>query len=250
MISADTAYYPHFWNILTRLGEAEILLPVAALTGIALFAREKTRRLALSWMTLIVIAALVTIASKVAFIGWGLGWAEINFTGVSGHAMFAAAIYPILLVTFVSGDRQGSRLISLALGCGLAVLIGVSRIKVGAHSPSEVLAGLIVGGAASATALAISETSVVSIKPVLLAILLVWAAVTPFELNASQTHSLVTRFALRMSGRATPFTRGDLIGSGRHQNSRPAFVAADMGAILTIPDAHVSNTAFQEPARP
>jgi hypothetical protein len=236
MISADTAYYPHFWNILTRLGEAEILLPVAALTGIALFAREKTRRLALSWMTLIVIAALVTIASKVAFIGWGLGWAAINFTGVSGHAMFAAAIYPILLVTFVSGDRQGSRLISLALGCGLAVLIGVSRIKVGAHSPSEVLA--------------ISETSVVSIKPVLLAILLVWAAVTPFELNASQTHSLVTRFALRMSGRATPFTRGDLIGSGRHQNSRPAFVAADMGAILTIPDAHVSNTAFQEPARP
>lgn len=222
MISADTANSLHFWHILTRLGEAEILLPCAALTGIALFARENTRRLALSWMTLIVIAALLTIASKVAFIGWGLGWAEMNFTGISGHAMFAAAIYPVLLVTFVSGDRRGSHRVSLALGCGLAILIGLSRIKVGAHSPSEVLAGLIVGGGASATALVISETSVVLIKPVLPAILLLWAAVTPFELHASQTHSLVTHLALKMSGRATPFTRGDL--TGLSPDSRPALL--------------------------
>ena len=224
MIFSDTANSLHFWHILTRLGEAEILLPIAALAGITLFAKEKTRRLALSWMLLIVIAALVTTVSKIAFMGFGLGWAEINFTGISGHAMFAAAIYPILLITFISAPLRVSHRLCLALGWCLSILIGLSRIEVGAHSSSEVLAGLIVGGAASAIALAMSsETPVVSIKPIVPAVLVVWAAVMPFELHASQTHSLVTRLALTISGRAMPFTRGDLLSIGRQHKFRPAF---------------------------
>ena len=216
MISSDAVNSLRIWHILTRLGEAQILLPAAALTAIALFARSETRRLALSWMMLIITAAVITTASKVAFIGWGVGWADINFTGVSGHAMFAAAIYPILMITFVSGQLRGNHRLSLALGCALAILVGLSRIEVGAHSLSEVLAGLVVGGAVTATALAIFETSAILIRLIVPAILLAWVAVMPFELHASQTHSLVTRLALAMSGNETPFKRSELMRHVRH----------------------------------
>lgn len=219
MISSDAVNSAQIWHILTRLGEAEILLPAAGLTAIALFARSETRRLALNWMVLIIMAAVITTASKVAFIGWGVGWADINFTGVSGHAMFAAAMYPILMITVVAGQLRGNHRLSLALGCALAILVGLSRIEVGAHSWSEVLAGLVVGGAVSATALAISETSVILIRPIVPAIVLAWVAVMPFELHASQTHSLVARLAVAISGNETPFKRSELMQPVRQQSS-------------------------------
>jgi len=199
------------WHLLTRLGEAQILLPVAALTMIGLCTRAQSRNLALGWLMLLIAAAVITTASKVAFMGWGIGWAAINFTGISGHAMFAAAIYPILIVTFLSGQWRVNRQLSLALGCALAVLVGVSRIEVGAHSWSEVLAGWAVGGAVTTMALAVTRASVVSIRPVVPAILLAWVAVMPFELHASPTHALVTRLAVAMSGNETPFKRSDLM---------------------------------------
>lgn len=209
------------WHLLTRLGEAQILLPAAALTMIAWCTRAKTRNLALGWLLLIITAAVITTASKVAFMGWGIGWAAINFTGISGHAMFAAAIYPILMVTFLSGQWRGNRQLSLALGCALAVLVGVSRIEVGAHSWSEVLAGWAVGGAVTAAALAFSSASVVLIRPVVPVILLAWVAVMPFELHASPTHALVTRLAMAMSGNETPFKRSDLICRACRQTAFP-----------------------------
>ena len=221
MISSDAVNFLPIWHILTRLGEAQILLPAAALTAIFLFARPETRRLAVSWMLLIITAAVITTASKIAFIGWGVGWADLNFTGISGHAMFAAATYPILMMTFLPGRSRGSHRLSLALGCALAVVIGLSRIKVGAHSLSEVLAGLIVGGAVTATALAISKASAITIRPIVPVILLAWVAVMPFKLHASQTHSLVIRLALVMSGNETPFTRSDLLRQIRQQSALP-----------------------------
>ena len=207
------------WHLLTRLGDAQILLPAAALTLFALLARASTRRLGFLWMALIIVATVITTASKVAFIGWGIGWADINFTGVSGHAMFAAAIYPVLMVTFFSGRWRGADRWSLVLGCALALVVGLSRVKVGAHSWSEVLAGWAVGGAVSAVALTLSQTSAIVLRPIVPALLLAWVAVMPFKLHASPTHSYVIRLAVAMSGNETPFTRSDLLHPARRQNA-------------------------------
>ena len=171
------------------------------------------------WVALITVATFITTASKVAFMGWGIGWADINFTGVSGHAMFAAAIYPVLMVTFFSGRWRGADRWSLALGCALALVVGLSRVKVGAHSWSEVLAGWAVGGAVSAVALALFETSAIRIRPIVPALLLAWVAVMPFKLHASPTHHFVIRLAVAMSGNETPFTRSDLLHPDRRQNA-------------------------------
>jgi hypothetical protein len=188
------------------------------LTAAALAARMETRKLALGWMLLVDVAALVTTASKVAFIGWGLGWAAINFTGVSGHAMFASAIYPILLVSCLSGATLGQRRVALAIGCAMALMVGISRIEVGAHSLSEVVAGLLLGGSVSAIALSYVPSAVLTIRPVVLALTLAWVAVTPFQLHASQTHSLVTRLALAMSGHDAPHTRAKMLRDLHLQN--------------------------------
>jgi membrane-associated phospholipid phosphatase len=208
-----------FWNIVTRLGEAEILLPVALLTAAALFLRRDRRALAVLWMALLFLAVLLTTASKVAFIGWGLGWAALNFTGVSGHAMFASAIYPLLVMTMLGSDAGARRRGALLLGCSLAVLVGVSRIAVGAHAWSEVLAGWLVGGAVTLGVLRWSGTAQMRVLPVVPALLLAWMAITPVQLQASQSHSLVTRLALHLSGHVQPYTRSDLLRAARPQDS-------------------------------
>jgi len=215
----DALHTLPYWQLLTRLGEAEILLPVAALTAIALFFQQGKRRLAVAWMGLIATAILVTAASKIAFIGWGLGVASINFTGVSGHAMFAAAIYPMLMVTFLAGDTRAGLRRALLLGCALALLVGVSRIAVGAHSWSEVVAGLLVGAAVTAAVLAVSRAGSLRMPVFVPLALLAWMAITPAQMQASQSHSLVTRVALNLSGHVVPYTRNDLLRSARQQAS-------------------------------
>lgn len=200
----------NIWHLITRLGEAQIVLPAAALTMSALLIRSSTRRLALSWLMLITAAALITTASKVAFIGWGIGWAAVDFTGVSGHAMFAAAVYPMLMLAMVADKSPSGRSFSFALGCALALAVGLSRIAVGAHSWSEVFAGLLVGGVVSAAALVIAKSATLSMRPLVSAALFAWLAAAPFQLHALQTHALVTRMAVAMSGNAAPFRRSEL----------------------------------------
>jgi membrane-associated phospholipid phosphatase len=203
------------WQVLTRLGEAQILIPAALLMLLVLCARTETRRFARNWVVLAIAATLITTASKLAFLGWGLGLADFNFTGFSGHAMFAAAIYPVLAFTVLPGGTLGNKWFALALGAALALLVGVSRLMVGAHSGSEVVAGLLLGGTASALAIRRTSPSVARVHPVVPVLLVVWFLSMPFKLPGSQTHSWVTRLALSLSGHDAPFTRNQLFTSAR-----------------------------------
>jgi hypothetical protein len=201
------------WLLFTRLGEAQILLPLALMTAGSLIWRadgSSARALALGWLALFCVAISITAASKIAFMGWGLGWAALDFTGVSGHSMFAAAVYPMLAGTLASRWTPGKRYAAIVAGFALALLIGVSRLAIHVHSPSEVLAGLLLGGLASALPLAWAGMAPGSISPVIPALIAVWLAVMPVHALASNTHSLVTRMSLMLSGRSEPFTREDL----------------------------------------
>jgi hypothetical protein len=219
MTLSVTSVDPRLWALLTRLGEADILLPAALLAAAALFFQAHSRRLATRWTSLIFGAALLTTASKLAFIGWGVGWAAMDFTGISGHAMFAAAIYPVLLTNILPGDARGKHRLALALGCALALLIGLTRLVLGVHSLSEVVSGLLLGGAVSALTLSAAGPVAALRRPMIPGLLVLWMALTPFQLPASQTHSLVTRLALAMSGHEAPFTRADLLSRQRRDAS-------------------------------
>ena len=56
-----------------------------------------------------------------------------------------------------SGGSRRARWLALGAGCAVALLVGVSRVVVGAHSVSEVMAGLLVGGIVSAGALSLAQ---------------------------------------------------------------------------------------------
>ena len=207
-----------FWHGIGRLGEALILLPAALALSIWLAQRARGQRMAVQWLTLVAVAALLTTATKVAFIGWGVGSATFNFTGVSGHAMFATAVYPLLLRTLASTSPVYSHRASVLLGYLLALLIGISRVKLGAHSWSEVFSGWIVGGAASAIALMLARVPRTTPPRWLLAGVLAWFIAMPAGAPASPTHGWVTSLALAMSGRDVPYTRRDLYRDARRVN--------------------------------
>ena len=203
--------YSPFWHAITRLGEAQVMLPAALALLLWLALRPAARLLVWWWLGMMVLAVSITTATKIAFIGYGFGWAALDFTGVSGHAMFAAVVYPLLFLVLNSARPVGWQRAALVLGYGLALLVGISRVMVGAHSPSEVVAGLLLGGAASAAAIAMAHTPAIRM-PAWLPVAVV-ASVLVLGVNAppSRTHDLVTRISLVLSGRSAPYTRHEML---------------------------------------
>ena len=196
-----------FWYLLTRLGEAQILLPAALLAMLVLAQRADTRPLATTWLGLLCLTALLTTASKIAFIGWGIGSATLDFTGISGHTRVAAAVYPLLLGTLTSRLPPWGQKVAVTAGFALALLVGMSRMEVGAHSISEVAAGLLLGGAASAFAMASAGLPRSRIGTSLTVLVALWVLITPVHVPPLPTHSLVTQLALSLSGSPVPHSR-------------------------------------------
>lgn len=198
------------WQAITRLGEAQLLLPAMALMLAWLLLRHRAWRLAGCWLLSTGVAAGLTTASKIAFIGYGLGSAAWDFTGLSGHAMFAAALLPVMLRLSEGGlpERWHGR--GLAAGWLLALLVAVSRVPVQAHSWSEVIGGFSLGAAASITTLWWAHAPRLRVGAGLLLVLAGGLSLGVAGAPASRTHDLVTRLSLTLSGRPVPYTRAQL----------------------------------------
>jgi membrane-associated phospholipid phosphatase len=228
-MTADHGIQSQFWFAVTRVGEAQILLP-AFLAGALWLALARpagargrlaqgnahahdhpARRSAWRWVAAIVATTAVTTVSKVAFLGFGVGIAAIDFTGFSGHSMYATAILPVLLA-IVAGWRGA------IAGAVLALLITYSRVDLGAHSWSEAIAGLVLGGAAAGWTLAdyLAHPGAVRAPWWLPLLLAAWLTLLPSHAPPSRTHSLVVAISLKLSGRPRPYTRFELLAGLIH----------------------------------
>ncbi len=206
----STAFHPA-WHLLTRLGEFQILLPALVLVLVPLARRTDARPLTSWWLATLAGAVLLTVASKLAFIGWGIGSAPFNFTGISGHAMFAAAIYPLTLGILASKFSPLAQNAAVGMGFGLAAMVGVSRVVVGVHSESEVLAGLLLGGAVSIWTITKARLPRAVVGPMIPVLVLSWFLISPMHTPQSQTHAWVTRMSLALSGKHQPYTRIEML---------------------------------------
>lgn len=244
MVNPDPQAATLFWQALTRLGEAQLLLPVMLAASLWLLLQPRSRRLALGWLGGTAAAASLTTASKVAFIGYGLGWAAADFTGFSGHAMFAAAVLPPLLHLVLGGAGNNSGGGSngdcgdsgggasgnatswgVLAGYALAAAVAVSRVMVQAHSWSEVVTGFALGAAASAFALGGGRPlpALRGVRWLPLALLLAFALLGVAGAPPSRTHDWVTRLALAQSGRSQPYQRWQLHQRSPWQQLQQAF---------------------------
>jgi membrane-associated phospholipid phosphatase len=199
----------------TRLGEIGILWPVATALALWMLAVGRSWRVALAWLVPLAIAAFITSMSKLLFIGWGMGVASLDFTGFSGHAMFSAAIYPVLAFSLASGRQphyDRTLVLPVLAGYVLAVLVAWSRVAVNAHSWSEVVAGFVLGAAASGCTLWL--VGHLPQRPAVLRWAMVgvagWLVLMPGFAAPTRTHTMVTQLAVELAGRSAPFMRHDL----------------------------------------
>jgi membrane-associated phospholipid phosphatase len=207
-----------WWSHLSALGG----LNVTALLALAIAAwlvGAHCWRLALAWCLLFGGALAVAAASQVAFLGWGLGVRALDFTGFSGHATRAAAVFPVAL--FLLAERRGRRRAerrsasrpdgqpdrrregwlhgAVLLGALLAAAVAVARVKVHAHSASEAAAGCLLGLAAAALFIARSRAARDRTPQPLLLGLLAATILLP-RADPANSHQWLTVAALKLSG--------------------------------------------------
>lgn len=132
------------WLAFTKLADTNFTMPLAALLAVWL-AAARAWRPALCWCLLFGFGIFLVAATKIAYVGWGIGIAAIDFKGFSGHAMRAMSIAPAFL--YVLLQDQGKRKVTLGVLAGLlfGLMIGISRLALGVHSVSEVITGLLLG---------------------------------------------------------------------------------------------------------
>ena len=205
--SLQPGLLPAFWCWISRFGQAEVALP-CVLAMVLWMSWSRVRYQAGVWLVLLSLAAVVTVATKLAFMGWGVGIASLDFTGVSGHATLSAAIWPVLSSILIARFHPAWRRAALVFGFGMAFLVACSRLALGAHSPAEAVAGFLLGSLVSG--LVLGRFPSPPAPPWLSLVLLLWLIVVPAQEPLPHAQGMISHLALRLSGHAQPFTRAHL----------------------------------------
>lgn len=191
-----------------------VLLPSAAALFIVLMLRKTSRLLAWQWSLLFGITGAIVCASKLAFMGWGLGIRKLDYTGFSGHSALSAAFWPIFLWLLSARFSAGWQKAAVATGYILAAVVGYSRLVIHAHSVSEVIAGLLLGAAGSALFLLLQKrTSDCDYKTVPwggIACLVMVPLILLHSGSKAPTQTLLGQIATAIGPLDKPFTREDL----------------------------------------
>ncbi|WP_118181540.1 phosphatase PAP2 family protein [Paraburkholderia phosphatilytica] len=196
----------HQWYSITSFGGPGLTLPLALAIAFWL-GFGHTWRMAFGWLLMLCIAVSLVTVTKIAFLGWGVGVRSLDFTGVSGHAALSTTVYPVALFLVLLPARRSVRILGVLLGLGIGVAVGLSRVVLAAHSPSEAVAGCVVGGL---TALLFvcwhwhAQPGDMPAWPVAASL-----AMLAFTLHGVQvpTQRWVTHIALKMSGHERPYIR-------------------------------------------
>lgn len=196
------------WNGITALGGMGVMAAAAAAIALWLAAGH-CWRLALKWCLLFCAGMALVVATKVAFIGWGIGIYSLQFAGISGHAMRAAAIFPVAFFVLLKNAGASKRRAGVAAGVACAALIAVSRVVVRAHPVSEALSGGLLGFAVAFVLIRhVRGARALTMNRPLVALSLCALLFTP-TLAPVPTEQWMTQLALFASGHARPFTHAD-----------------------------------------
>lgn len=194
------------WNAISRIGGINVMLP-AAFAVAAWLCAQHDWRMVRWWCGLVAGLLAVTVATKICFIGWGFGIRSLDFTGLSGHAARAAAILPVIFFLVLQGNSPRSRAFGVLLGLAGSVLVCIARVKLHAHSVSEVIGGAVLGAGAAAVFIHVFGPArpMVWQRPLALACLLGLTAAS--FLTPAPTQRWMIASALYLSGHDRPYIR-------------------------------------------
>lgn len=198
----------NLWLHITAIGDAKLMLPAAAVIVLWLLAARAWAPAAI-WAASFGMACAAVVATKLAFIGWGIGIRAVDFTGISGHAMRSAAVIPVFACLVSQPLMKMAAKLAIGAGYFSAAMVAASRVMLDAHSLSEVTAGFALGGAISLAFISRTQArSAVHISGTNVTAGLFVLAATMF-LEPAPTKIWVKDTALELSGRHEPVRRHD-----------------------------------------
>jgi membrane-associated phospholipid phosphatase len=194
------------WTLITNFGDSAVMLP-AALTIALWLAAGGAWRATLAWGVAFGSGAALVALTKLAFLGWGVGSARLDFTGISGHTTLTTAVTLTAIHLLTRGLPRSLRLGLLAAGLAGALAVGLSRLALEAHSLSEVAAGLAIGGLVAGSFVA--ATRHLAAPRLAPGVMVAALAVVCLAMHGHQAASqeLITRLALFLSGHGEAYTR-------------------------------------------
>lgn len=208
--SAESIFMPDLplslWLSITALGSVGVMIPLA-LAVAAWLALGYPWRYAACWLAVLGAASGLVLLTKIAFMGWGVGVRDLDFTGISGHAMVSSAVLPVALFVACLPGPRWVRAFGVSAGVLIGIVVGVSRILLNAHSVSEVVTGCGLGALAALVFVVFAwraESGKLAAAPVAVSLALV--AITLHGISVP-TQRWITDVALHLSGREQPYIR-------------------------------------------
>jgi len=191
------------------MGSASLLLPTLVIAATGLWQSRQIMALRI-WLLALALAVSLTLATKVMFLGWGVGSAAFDFTGISGHTLLATSVLQVLFSELLAAERCRFHSGGASLGLLLGLAVGASRVALGAHSISEVISAWLLGLIVSGVTLDAMEGSrqrrwFARLSP----LALIFALGTTLS-SYLPTHEWEIRLSLLLSGHAKPYTRQHL----------------------------------------
>jgi undecaprenyl-diphosphatase len=138
------------WAGITALGGGAVLFPVGTALGLAALATGRYR-LALVVAVVLLGGTLFTETTKILVARprppWGHLVVARGLSFPSGHSLNSAATYGLLAVVAWRTERLPvvARWLAVAAAVSLPIAIGLSRVALGVHYPSDVLGGWSAG---------------------------------------------------------------------------------------------------------
>jgi len=138
-----------FFKLMTMIGNPKTAVIIFILVSI-FFLYKKQKKVLVAFIITLGIAESITYVAKMVFHRarplHGLV-IETDYSFPSGHATAAMALYGFLLFYLLRKKTIPTpiKILVLVLGVALILLIGISRLYLGVHYLSDVLAGYVVG---------------------------------------------------------------------------------------------------------
>jgi hypothetical protein len=132
---------------ITAMGDSAVLLPMIAWMAIWLWLPPLPRRDAWRWLLAAIACGGCVALSKLLFMAWGIRPPTLDYTGFSGHTALAILVWPSLAALLVRGRPRTQRWTAIGFGWLMGIAVGLSRLALKFHSPSEVWLGALLGAA-------------------------------------------------------------------------------------------------------